>query len=80
MFQVDLKNWLLIFTQRDSQKALGYLNAYKKIAPQLGINISAPRDIGLPDDRTDSFIKAIRDSVNNQVCLYISSFLPILSE
>lgn len=64
---MDLNNWALVFTQRDAQRALTYLNNYKKIGPQLGINVAQPRDIGLPDDRTETYIKAIRDAVHKDV-------------
>lgn len=57
----------MVFTQRDMQRALNYLNNYKKIGQQLGINVAQPRDIQLKDDRTESYISRIRESVNSDV-------------
>ena len=64
---MDLNNWVLVCTSRDYQRAMTYLHNYKKIGPQLGINVAHPREIQLRDDRTESYINEIRQAVNPDV-------------
>ena len=37
---VPLRKWLLVFTKRDTSKAMDFLNMMKKVAPPMGIEVS----------------------------------------
>lgn len=57
----------MVYTSRDRPKAQNYLSSYFKIAPQLGIQVAQPRHMALNDDRIDSYIRAIKESLNETV-------------
>lgn len=55
---VALERWALIFPEMAENSAKGLLSAIKEQAPRMGILAKPPKIIKLPNDRTDSYIKA----------------------
>lgn len=64
---VKLFNWILVSTQRDHCKAQGFSETLIEVGRCMGIAISPPRFISLPNDRTDTYVNRIRDEINPQV-------------
>ncbi|XP_038044639.1 piwi-like protein 1 isoform X1 [Patiria miniata] len=68
---IGLHNWLLIYTARDSKNAMEFLNAFNTVAPRLGMETRPPLICELRDDRTESFIRAIRQNLSPQTQMVV---------
>jgi len=68
---VDLLNWLVIYSRRDERCSTDLIVNMMKLGPQMGCKISNPDMIALQDDRTETYVDALRsvieDPVNNQI-------------
>ncbi|XP_076360662.1 piwi-like protein 1 [Tachypleus tridentatus] len=71
---VHLNNWLVIVSKRDGCKANDFITMMKKVCPSMGINICEPVRLTLKDDRTESYLRALRDNVNQQVQVVVIIF------
>ena len=60
---VDLHSYLIVFTQRDQEKAQDLVQTLKRVAPPMGFQIGRETVCRAPDDRTDTFLRVIRDSM-----------------
>ncbi|XP_022109192.1 piwi-like protein 1 [Acanthaster planci] len=60
---VGLLDWMLIYIGRDSKNAMDFLTSLNRVAPNLGMEVRTPLKCELRDDRTESFIRAIRDNL-----------------
>ena len=68
---VDLVKYLLLFSRRDSLKAQDFFNTLAKVGPPMGMNIADPIVCELADDRTDTFLRAIKDNLTPDVQMVI---------
>lgn len=66
---VPLKNWTVIYTKRDVSKSQDFIKMMIQCCPQMGIQIGEPQRIEIKDDRTESFIKTLRENINPTVSL-----------
>ncbi|XP_067134684.1 piwi-like protein Ago3 isoform X2 [Centruroides vittatus] len=71
---VDLETWLIVFWKRDSNRAHDFIQMMRKISNGIGIRINDPRKIEINDDRTETYLKAVRDNVNPQVQIVVVIF------
>ena len=71
---VPLRKWLLVFTKRDSSKAMDFLNMMKKVAPPMGIEVRDAIVVELPDDPTENYIQAIREQIKSSLQLVVIIF------
>ncbi|XP_013180171.1 PREDICTED: protein argonaute-3 [Papilio xuthus] len=60
MQAVDILRWVVLFTDRDKNVTNDFIDTLKRCCRPMGINVSAPEMIRLPNDRTDSYIAALR--------------------
>ena len=65
--QVDLNNWMVLYTRRDASKAQDFIQTMSQVCPAMGIQVRAPRVFELPSDRTETYIAAVRDNINAEV-------------
>ena len=57
---VPLDNYMVVCTERDSDKAMDFTNALKKVGPPMGLQVSdRPQICKLDNDRTENFLQAI---------------------
>lgn len=68
---VHLEKYLLIFSRRDSQNAQDFYNALNDVGYGMGMKISEPEVVELSDDRTDSYLKAIKNNLNQDTQMVI---------
>ena len=61
---MDLKKWTVIYTNKNETVAQSFVSLMQKLAPKMGMKVTQPTMTSLPNDRTDSYLKAIRDGVN----------------
>jgi len=59
----DLKNWVLIVTDRDQTGVKDLISSMKKVAAPLGMNVSDPNIKTIKDNRKDTYINAISDAM-----------------
>ncbi|XP_071952418.1 piwi-like protein 1 [Antedon mediterranea] len=71
---VDLTDWVVVFTRRDAQKTTDYIQMMFQVTRQMGINISDPVRLELQDDRTESYLRVIRDAINPRLQLVVIIF------
>lgn len=65
--KVDLQNWLVIFTKRDQPRASDFINCMKEVCPKMGIHVGQPIICTIQDDRTQTYLTKIRNTINPQV-------------
>ncbi|XP_065830472.1 piwi-like protein 2 [Oscarella lobularis] len=69
---VNLQNWLLVFANNDQNRAVEFLRAMQEVCPPMGMKVKEPTMLGVNDERTDSYVRAIRDHVNGRTqCVVI---------
>lgn len=71
---VDLENWLVVFCKRDSKRTNEFIETMKKISGGIGIKIFDPCRVGTPDDRTETYLNAIKDHVNPKIQIVVVIF------
>jgi len=69
---VDITNWLVVFVQKNEKEANNFVGLMRKLGPKMGIQVAAPQLGKLVNDRTETYLKMIRDSVNPQVQLVVA--------
>lgn len=55
-----LKNWYTVYCQKDAKVTEDFITLLEKVTRAIGMNISRPQCISLRDDRTESFVHALR--------------------
>ncbi|XP_046554739.1 LOW QUALITY PROTEIN: piwi-like protein Ago3 [Haliotis rubra] len=68
---VDLRNWIVLYTKKDTPRATEYIQMMKRVCPQMGIQIQEPLRRDLKDDRTETFVRNLRESVNPRVQMVV---------
>lgn len=71
---VALNQWLILFTKRDQTKAMDFVQTMKQCCPQMGIQCQDPHTFCLRDDRTESYLRSIRDNLNPQIQMVVCIF------
>ena len=64
---VRILNWILVTTDRDKAKGCEFADTLMDVGRKMGMEIKPPRMISLPNDRTDTYVNRIRESINPQV-------------
>jgi len=65
--QVNLEQWILVVTERDHPKALDFCRMYVQCARNMEITVAQPAIIKVPNDRTETYLQAIRSRLSPQV-------------
>ncbi|ESO83925.1 hypothetical protein LOTGIDRAFT_210915 [Lottia gigantea] len=63
LVSVELKDWVVLATARDISKASGFIEMMSKVCPKMGIMIHSPKERKLVDDRTETFIRTLREVI-----------------
>jgi len=71
---VGINQWLVLFTKRDQQKAMDFVQTMKQCCPQMGIQCNDPHTFCLRDDRTESYLRSIRENLNPQIQMVVCIF------
>lgn len=70
---VGLRNFFILSTGRDQDKAVDFYQTLQKVGPAMGIEVNNRcQTIRTNDDRTDTFLRAIRDNLTEKtqmVCM-----------
>lgn len=68
---IDIHNWLLIHTKNDSRSAKSFIDCIERNAKPMGINIGKPKFIILNDDRTESYVKILRENIRKDTQIVV---------
>ncbi|KAK6617689.1 hypothetical protein RUM44_005277 [Polyplax serrata] len=68
---VDLKNWVLIYTRKDSLLANKFQQAVKRISVGLGMDVLEPKMVPLQNDRIQSYLEGLKHNVNCETQLVV---------
>ncbi|XP_072043848.1 piwi-like protein 1 [Amphiura filiformis] len=60
---VDLNEWAVLYTQRDTPKAQDFVQTMMKVAPAMGMKVKDPATCCLGDDRAETYLQTIRGGV-----------------
>ncbi|XP_026667929.1 piwi-like protein Ago3 isoform X2 [Ceratina calcarata] len=70
----ELKRWYIIYCQKDAKVTEEFITIFERVTKAIGMNISRPQIISLRDDRTESFVHALRSSIEKTVDLVVIVF------
>ncbi len=65
--QVDLNNWLLVCTDKDVPRAQQFAKELEKVCHHMDIRVGYPNVKTLPNDRSETYLRAIRDNLTREV-------------
>jgi aubergine-like protein len=72
--QVDLVKWMIVHSPRDQRFANEFAGMMRKVGPQMGIQVCDAHVMGLKDDSTDSYLRALRQYINPSLQLVVILF------
>jgi len=69
---IALKKWAIFFLNRNQDAAKEFCKMLAQQGPKMGMNIVQPKVISLPNDRTETYLKEIRQVIDPSVQLIVS--------
>lgn len=61
---VDLVKWVIVYEKKVERTAQDFFKMLESQAKRIGILVAIPTRQSLPNDRTETFLKGIRDNIN----------------
>ncbi|XP_054269475.1 piwi-like protein Ago3 isoform X2 [Macrosteles quadrilineatus] len=71
---VNIDNWIVMFASRDERNAHGYVEMMGKVCPLMGVQIEYPSLNKLRDDKPDTYVKNLKESVTEKTQLVVVIF------
>ena len=68
---VDLKKWAVIFVNKNEEVAKSFTTLMSKLAPKMGMKVAAPDMKILPNDRTETYLKCLREIIKEQLQIVV---------
>lgn len=72
---VDIFNWVLFYTQRDSKNAQEFAQMMCRLGGVLGCQIKQPTPVRLQDDRNETYMEACKTHINKHTQVSFSLFV-----
>lgn len=69
---VPLKKWAIFFPDKSKAIVQNFCKVMQQQGPRMGIPIANPKVVALPNDRTDTYMKALRDILDPSVQLVLT--------
>nr|CAD7401850.1 unnamed protein product [Timema poppensis] len=60
---VNLNNWVVVYVPKDQRVSNDFVSTMKRVGPQMGIMVSDANMVPLRDDRVETFLRALRESI-----------------
>lgn len=60
-----LTKWLIFYSQKDTRYTTGFIKMLLGITRNLGLQFNVPKEIALRDDRIDTYLREIRNNIDN---------------
>lgn len=77
---IDIKVWLLVYVDKDKTFANSLEENMKKVSGATGIRVSQPRRVVLENDRTETYISAIREQLNDASVQIVVMIFPSMRD
>uniref|UniRef100_A0A1B6BXC6 Piwi domain-containing protein n=1 Tax=Clastoptera arizonana TaxID=38151 RepID=A0A1B6BXC6_9HEMI len=71
---VDLNHWFIVHTQNDSQCVNEFVMKFIEFAGKMGMRVQQPNLIPLPNDRSESYLKALKSNITDHTRLVVVVF------
>ncbi|XP_054711719.1 piwi-like protein Ago3 [Uloborus diversus] len=71
---VNLDNWVIVFTKRDTPRVMEFTKMLKNCAPAMGIQVRDPIKIEILNDRTETYCSALKEAVNPTIQIVVIIF------
>jgi len=69
---IALKKWAIFFINRNQDAAKEFCKMLGQQGPKMGMNIAQPKVISLPNDRTETYLKEIRQVIDPSVQMIVT--------
>ena len=70
-----LKKWVVVYVQKNADVVKNFVQLMLKLAPKMGFQVAQPEMAELPNDRTETYVKTIRDKTDPSLQL-ICAIMP----
>lgn len=60
---VNLTKWAIFFTEKDKSDVQAFCKTMQQLAPRMGIQIATPKVMPLANDRTETYLQAMRSVI-----------------
>ena len=77
---VDLQSWILLYTRVDEKQAESFVSMMMKVAGPTGIRVAQPLLVKLANDRTETYIQAIRKELTNPQIQIVVIIFPTMRD
>lgn len=71
---VPLTKWAVVFVSKNQQIVRSFCQILSQQGPKMGINVAMPKVVGLDNDRTETYLKAVRAIIEPGVQLVVCVF------
>ena len=73
--RVDVTAWIIVYCKKDEKRAQEFSQAYIRCSGPLGLQVGQPTPMPLPDDRIDTYLRAIKSGIkpNTQLVVIIAT-------
>lgn len=65
---------MVVFAKKDQSKALEFISMMRQVTPAMGIGVKDPHMIELRDDRTETYLRSIRENLHPRVQMVVIIF------
>ena len=71
---VPLNKWAIVFVEKNEMVVRNFCKILQQQGPKMGIPVTNPRVVKLKDDRTDTYLKEMRNIIDPSVQLIVTIF------
>jgi len=71
---VKLEKWAILFAPKNEQVVKNFCSTFRDQAPKMGIAVANPRVVKLKDDRTETYLKELKQLIEPSVQLVVTIF------
>lgn len=77
---VPLTKWAVVFVSKNQSIVKQFCQVLSQQGPKMGINVAMPKVVGLDNDRTETYLKAVRAIIEPGVQLVVTIFPQMRSD
>jgi len=77
---VALAKWAVVFVSKNQPVVKSFCQILSQQGPKMGINVAMPKVVGLDNDRTETYLKAVRSIIEPGVQLIVTIFPQMRSD
>ncbi|XP_038222567.1 piwi-like protein Ago3 [Zerene cesonia] len=72
MQAVDIMSWAVLYTDRDKNVTMNFVDTVKRNCTPMGIRVADPNLVRLPNDRTDAYVMSLKKTITSQLQLVVA--------